>query len=157
MPSPEIIAHLEEIEQRIIELERVCQVDGLVVGMRSSRRLIRAAAAAEGVSIMPQRRAEDGMRYSRAQFAGMFMIFMSLLQGGAAMADISETIHAVFEATASGLLLVGGALLVLLRDPRCLPKVERWNNLLYRWGAKRLHVEEPPSPPTPPASPKEPL
>lgn len=139
--ATQLAAHLADIERRIIALEKACGAEEMVIALRASRRLMHLTASARNIHLPPQRRAEDVQRLSRAQWAGLGMAIIAMMQGGIAMASVSETIHAVFEATASGLLFLGGAVLVLVRDPRCQPKIDRFNALLFRKMEKELGLD----------------
>jgi hypothetical protein len=94
------------------------------------------------------RRREDDWILSRAQVAGIAGMVLALLQSGAALADLPDSVHTVIEAIATGVLFVGGAMLAMVRDPRCFPKMDRLNRILMRALARRLHVPDDPDPPT---------
>src|SRR5512143_1063745 len=91
-----------------------------------------------------QRRSGDDRRWTlitRARLAGIFCMVMALTQGAIALAAGSEELHAWLESLASGIIFIGGAVLVLVRDPRCNPKIERVNAILVAALRKRLGVK----------------
>lgn len=79
---------------------------------------------------------------SRARWAGIAGALLSLIQGGIAWADWSAEVHAWAEACATCIIFIGSALLVLFRDPRCQPKIDRLNAILLKALAKDLHVDD---------------
>jgi hypothetical protein len=88
------------------------------------------------------RRKDDSWLLKRAQLAGVFGMMLSLLQASTAWADISQHAHAIIESISTAIIFIGSAALVLIRDPRCAPKIERINTILIRALAKHFGVRD---------------